>query len=167
MVRKVSEKDVNNRIVDYLDKCGPFCDFQYSFKSSWSNTDLLTVVSDRNARTVNRSGATRAVALDISKAFNRVWPAGLLHKRKSYAISGQIVGLISSYLSNRQLWVVLDGTSSQEFSVYAGVPQGSILGPIFFLLYIIDLPGDVVCNIVVGVDDTTLNSKCDQASGLW
>ena len=105
MVRKVSEKDVNNRIVDYLDKCGPFCDFQYSFKSSWSNTDLLTVVSDRNARTVNRSGATRAVALDISKAFDRVWPAGLLHKRKSYAISGQIVGLISSYLSNRQLWM--------------------------------------------------------------
>ena len=60
-------------------------------------------MSDRIARAFNRSGATRAVALDISKAFDRVWHAGLLHKLKSYGISGQIFGLISSFLSNRQL----------------------------------------------------------------
>ena len=57
---------------------------------------FLTVASDRIARAFNRSGATRAVALDISKAFDRVWHAGLLHKLKSYGISGQIFGLISS-----------------------------------------------------------------------
>ena len=62
------------------------------------------------------------LALDISKAFDRVWRAGLLHKLKSYGISGQIFGLISSFLSNRQLWVVLDGKSSQEYPVNAGVP---------------------------------------------
>ena len=120
-------------------------------------------MSDRIAGAFNRSGATRDVALDISKAFNRVWHAGLLHKLKSYRISGQIFGLISSFLSNRRLWVFLDGKSSQEYPVNAGVTQGPILGPTLFLLYINDLPDDVICNIAIYADDTTLYSKCD----LW
>ena len=129
-----------------------------------STADILTVVSDRIARAFNRSGSTRAVALDISKAFDRVWHAGLLHKLKSYGISGQIFGLITSFLSNRQFQVVLEGKSSQEYPVNAGVPQGSILGPALFLLYINDLPDDVICDIVIYADDTTLYSK---ASDLW
>ena len=123
-------------------------------------------MSDIIARAFNRSGATRAVALDISKAFDRVWHAGLLHKLKSYGISGKIFGLISSFLSSRRLRVVLDGKSSQEYPVNAGVPQGSILGPTLFLLYINDLPNDVICNIAIYADDTTLYSKCNHASDL-
>ena len=75
VVSKVFEKLVNNRIVDHLEKCGLFSDFQYGFISSRSTANLLKVGSDRIAR---------AVALDISKAFERVWHAGLLHKLKSY-----------------------------------------------------------------------------------
>ena len=97
VVNKVFEKLVNNRIVDHLEKCGLFSDFQYDFRSSRSTADLLTVVSDRIARAFNRSGATRAVALDIFKAFDRVWNTGLPHKLTSYRISGQIFGLISSF----------------------------------------------------------------------
>ena len=89
-----------------LEKCDLFSDFQYGSRSSRSTIDLLAVASDRIARVFNRSRATRAVALDISKAFDWVWHAGLLHKFKSYGISGQIFGLISSFRSNRQLWVV-------------------------------------------------------------
>ena len=107
------------------------------------------------------------MALDISKAFDRVWHAGLFHKLKSYGMSGQIFGLVSSFLSNRQLQIVLDGKSSQEYPINAGVPQGSILGPTLLLLYINDLPDDVICDIAIYVDDTTLYSKCDQASDLW
>ena len=107
-----SGKLVNNRIVDHLEKCDLFSDFQYGFRSSRSTANLLTVVSDRIARAFNRPGATRAVALDISKAFGRVWHPGLLHKLKSYGVSGQIFGLISSFLSNRRLRVVLYGKSS-------------------------------------------------------
>ena len=131
------------------------------------NCKLQTVVSDRITRAFNRSGASRAVALDISKAFDRVWHADLLHKLKSYGISGQIFGLISSFLSNRWLRVVLDGNSSQEYPVNAGVPQGSILSPTLFLLYINDLPDDVIYYIAIYAHDTTLYSKCDQASDLW
>ena len=100
-------------------------------------------------------------------AFYWVWHAGFLHKRKSYGTSGQIFSLISSFLSNRWLRAVLDGRSLQEYSVNAGVPQGSILGPTLFLLYISDLPHDVICNIAIYADDTTLYSKCDWASDLW
>ena len=107
------------------------------------------------------------MALDISKAFGRVWDASLLHSLKSYGISGQIFSVISSFLSNRQLRMVLDGKSSQEYPVNAGVPQGSIIGPTLFLLYINDLPDDVICNIAVYVDDASFYSKCDQASDLW
>ena len=88
-------------------------------------------------------------------------------KLKFYGISGQIFGLISSFLSNRRLRVVLDGKSSQEYPVNAGVPQGSILGPTLFLLYINGLPEDVICDIAIYADDTTLYSKCDRASDLW
>ena len=102
----------------------------------------------------------------IAWAFDRVWHAVLLHKLKCYGISGQIFGLISSFLSNRRLRVIVDGKSSQEYPVNAGVPQGSILGPTLFLLYINDLPDDVICNIAIYADDTTLYSKCNQASDL-
>ena len=107
------------------------------------------------------------MALDISKAFDRVGHAGLLHKLKFYGISGQIFGLISSFLINRRLQVALDGKFSQEYPVNAGVPQGSILGPTLFLLYINGLPDYVICNIAIYADETTLYSKCDQASDLW
>ena len=82
-----------------------------------------------------------------------VWHAGLLHKLKSYGISGQIFGL--------------DGKSSQEYPVSAGVPQRSILDPTLFILHINDLPDDVICNIAIYADGTTLYSKCNQAPDLW
>ena len=167
VVSKVFEKLVNNGIVDHLGKCGLFPDFQYGFRSSRSSADLLIVVSDRTARDFNRSGATRAVALDVSKAFNRVWHAGLLHKPRSWEISSQMLGLISSFLSSGWLRVVLDGNSSWEFPVGAGVPQGPILGPTLFLLYINNLPDGVIYGIGVYADDTTHFSGCDQASDLW
>ena len=95
-----------------------------SFRS-WSTTDLLTVVSDRIARTFNRSGTTGAVVLDISKAFG-----SLLFFTNLNGISGQLFGFISSFLSNRQFRVVLDGKSSQEYLVNTEV---RIKGPFFIL----------------------------------
>ena len=103
VVSKAFEKLVNNGIVDHIEKCGLFSDFQYGFRCSQSTGDLLTVVSDRIARAFNKSEAILAVALDVSKTFDRAWHAAILHKLMSYGVSGQIIGLISSFLSNRQL----------------------------------------------------------------
>ena len=156
VVSKVFEKFVINRIVDHLEKCGLFY-FQYGFRSSWSTADLLAVISDSIARAFNRSGATRAIVLDIFKAFGRFWHAGLLHKLKSCGISS-IRSDISAVLSNRWPQVVFDRKFSQEYLVNAGVPPGSILGHKVFLLYIIDLPDNAFCNIANYADDTTLYS---------
>ena len=124
-------------------------------------------MSDRIASGFNRSGATRAVALDVSKAFDRVWNTVLLHKLKSYEISGQIFALISSFPSNRQLRVVLDGKSSEECPINAGVSQDIIIVLIFFLLYTNDVSDDVIRNVTIYADDTTLYFKSDQAPDLW
>ena len=85
MVSKVFEKLVNNRIVDHLEKSGPFFHLKYGFRSSRLTANPLTVVSDRIDRAFDTN---RAAVLDISKAFDRVWHDDLLHKRKSYGISG-------------------------------------------------------------------------------
>ena len=160
LVSKAFGKLISNRVVDHLNKCSLFSYFPYS----WSTADLLTVLSDRIARAYNRSVATRAIALDIFKPFDRVWHADLIHKLKSYGISGQIFGVISSFLSNRLLEVILDGKPSKVYPVNC---WGSILDPTLFLLYINDLLDDVICNIAIYADDTTLYSKCDQTSDLW
>ena len=127
---------------------------------------LLTVVSDRIARAFKRSGATWALALDIFKFWwgFACWSSG--HKLASYRISDQVFGLISSFLSNRQLRVVLDGNSSQEYPVNTRVHQGPILGPVF-LLYIKDLSDNVTCNLAIYEDGTILYFQRDQASDLW
>ena len=93
--------------------------------------------------------------------------ACLLHKLRSYGILDQVFSRISSFLSNRQLPVVLDRKPSEEYPVNTGVPERSSLGPMLFLLYMNDLPDDVVSSTAKCADDTALYSKCDQASDLW
>ena len=151
VVSKVFEKLVNNRLVDYQEKYGLIFGFQYWFRSSRSSSNLRKVVSNRNASPINRSGATRAVPLDIFKVFDRVWHAGF-HVRHL---------ALFFFLRKRWIRLTLDGKSSQENQVNAGVPQGSILAPTLFLLYINDLPDDFISNIAIYTDDATLYSKCD------
>ena len=133
-----------------LEKYGLFSKLQYGFRSSWSTVDLLAFAS----------------ALNISKAFDRVWHAGLLHKLNPYGILGQVSCLNLSFRSNRRLSEVLGGKSLQEYQVNAAVGQGNITGATLFLMYINELPA-VICNIAIYADDTTLYSKCEQPSDLW
>ena len=143
-----------------------FSDFQYGFRSSRSIKVLLTVVSDGIARSFNKSEAILAVALDISKAFDKIWHAGLFHKLMYYGISGQVFGFIFSLFSNRRLGLVVVDGKSQEYPVNPWVPQGSLLVFTLLQLYNNDLP-NVVCNIAFYADDTTLFSRCNQAFDLY
>ncbi len=98
----------------------------------------------------------RAVFCDISKAFDRVWHRGLLYKLSSAGIHGPLLNWFSSYLSQRRQRVVYCNSSSSWSSVNAGVPQGSILGPLLFLIYINDIVDEIQSNIRLFADDTSL-----------
>ena len=98
----------------------------------------------------------RAVFCDISKAFDRVWHKGLLYNLSSVGISGSLLQWFTDYLNNRQQRVVLPGTASNWTSLKAGVPQGSILGPLLFLVYINDIVENIHSSIRLFADDTSL-----------
>ena len=98
------------------------------------------------------------VFLDASKTFDRVWRAGLLFKLKQLGVCQPIIGWVKSYLSNRFMRVVVKGQSSSWSSIEAGVPQGSILGPLLFLICTNDIVLDIICDIFLYADDTSLLS---------
>ena len=95
----------------------------------------------------------RGVFLDISKAFDKVWLDGLIYKLKQKGISGELLNILVDFLNNRKQRVVLNGQSSNWVDVKAGVPQGSIMGPLIFLIYINDLPEGLINNAKLFADD--------------
>ena len=100
----------------------------------------------------------RANFLDISKAFDKVWHEGLLFKLEHIGISGNLLSLLKSFLNNRFQRVVLNGQCSNWSSVLAGAPQGSILGPLLFLVYINDLPDGLDSSVKLFTGDISLFS---------
>ena len=103
-------------------------------------------------------GLVIGVFLDISKAFDKVWHDGLIYKLQQNGISGELLNILVDFLNNRKQRVVLNGQSSNWVDVKAGVPQGSIMGPLLFLIYINDLPEGLITNAKLFADDTSLFS---------
>ena len=112
----------------------------------------------------NASLEVRGVVLDLSKAFDKVWHDGLIYKLKSLGISGSLLELIQNYLDNRFQRVLLNGQTSEWKPVKAGVPQGSILGPLFFFIYINDICSNLSTNVELFADDTSLFSTVHDAN---
>ena len=107
----------------------------------------------------------RALFCDISKAFDRVWHRGLLYKLRRAGITGSLLSWFSHYLQYRKQRVVLPGATPNCSSVQAGVPQGSILGPLLFLLYINDIVEDIQSSVRLFADDTSLYIIVDDPPG--
>ena len=157
VISKLFESVINKRILDHLEANNLLSDVQYGFRSLRSTADVLTVITHRISEAMVGGNLAKMVALDISKAFDKVWHKGLLTKLSSYGISGKVLSVIKSFLSGRSLQVVINGQSSQAHSINAGVPQGSILGPTLFLLFINDLPNHILNSLVnIYADDTSL-----------
>ena len=97
--------------------------------------------------------------LDMSKAFVKVWHEGLVLKMKKNGINGNILKMLENYLSNRKQRVVLNGFDSPWEDILSGVPQGSVLGPLMFLIYINDLTDTISANIKLFADDSSLFIK--------
>ena len=99
---------------------------------------------------------TQGLFLDVSAAFDKVWHNGLLAKLGQIGVEGSFLDILSSYLSGRQQIVVVDGTKSDILDVKAGIPQGSRLGPLLFIIYMNDIITDIESDILIFADDTSL-----------
>ena len=127
--------------------------------NGYCDSQLLSIVHDiYSLFDCHPSLEVRGIFLDISKAFDRVWHEGLLYKIKSIGVSGTPLKLIESFLSGRYQRVPLNGQAPSWSPVLAGAPQGSILGPFFFLIYINDLIHNLFSTVKLFADDTSVLS---------
>ena len=155
---KIFEKIIFNKIYSFLWEEKLLNPNQSGFRPSDSCINQLLAITHEifEAFDCKPSLEVRSVFLDISKAFDKVWHEGLLYKLKSMGISGELYNLLENYLLGRFQRVVLNGQTSSWRPALAGVPQGSIIGPLLFLVYINDLPDGLKSNAKLFADDTSL-----------
>lgn len=154
---KIFEKVVFNRLQNYLDKNNILHHNQFGFRPNLSTSLALLQLTDEISKASDDGKITIGIFVDLAKAFDTVDHKILLKKLNHYGIRGTALNWFESYLLNRVQYVMVNRAKSRSANVICGVPQGSILGPILFLLYINDL--NIVSNIVrmiMFADDTNL-----------
>ena len=156
---KVFESILNRKIRDHLLSNKLLSDRQYGFLKGRSTGDLLSFLSNSWSSSLRYFGESFAVALDISKAFDRVWHKALISKLPSFGIYPSLCNFLSSFLSGRSIAAVVDGHRSSFMSINSGVPQGSVLSPTLFLMFINDLLSRTSCPIHSYADDSTLHTS--------
>ena len=153
---KVLERLVFKHLFNHLRGNNLLSSLQSGFLPGDSTVNQLTFLYNTFCQALDSGKEVRAVFCDISKAFDRVWHAGLLAKLQAAGVTGNVHTWFADYLFDRKQRVVLPGAVSDWTDIRAGVPQGSILGPLLFLLYINDIVEDIVSNIRLFADDTSL-----------
>ena len=152
---KVFEKIVTRKLTVALKPI--LTEHQHGFMSKKSTVTNLAIISHYILQAVERRHQVDVVYMDFAKAFDVVPHLILFNKLSAYGISGPLLEWLKSYLLNRSQFVEIDNGRSENFKITSGVPQGSNLGPLFFLLFINDLPLFIkYCNILLFADDTKL-----------
>ena len=154
---KVFESILNRKILKHLSALDLLSDRQYGFRKGRSTGDLLALLTESWSSSFRSFGETFAVALDISKAFDRVWHKALISKLPSFGFYPSFCSFISNFLSGRSISAVVDGHCSSPKSINSGVPQGFVLSPTLFLLFINGLLNVTQCPIHSYADDSTLH----------
>ena len=155
---KVLERIIYNPMFTCFIENNLISENQSGFKSGDSCVNQLLTITHEIFSSFDDNYEARGVFLDISKAFDKVWHEGIIHKLKWNGISGNSSSLLTDFLRNRKRRVILNGQSSSWTNINAGVPQGSILGLLLFLIYINDLSDNLQCNPKLFADDTSLFS---------
>ncbi len=167
VLAKVIEKLVFKRLMNHINRFNILYNHQFGFREKHGTLLALFELTDLISKTLDSGGYAAGLFLDLSKAFDTVDHTILLGKLENYGIRGHALKWFESYLSNRKHYVEIENTSSKLFDVYCGVPQGSILGPILFLLYINDLPNcSKLLLFRLFADDTAVIFKHDNLQHL-
>ena len=154
---KILERIMYNRLYNYLDQNNLLYSKQFGFRSGHSTDHPLIDLVDSIYRSFNESKYTLGVFIDLSKAFDTVDHDILLSKLELYGVRGNHLEWFKSYLSNRQQYVEVEGKKTGYLGIKCGVPQGSILGPLLFLIYVNDLYiSSKVLEPIMFADDTNL-----------
>ncbi len=155
-IGKLMERCVHKYLYNFVVTNNRLTSYQSGFIKGDSTVNQLTYLYNDICKALDEGKEVRAVFCDISKAFDRVWHRGLLYKLSSIGIRGSLLEWLSSYLTLRRQRVVYSNSSARWASINAGVPQGSILGPLLFLIYINDIVNEIHSNIRLFADDTSL-----------
>ena len=155
-IEKVFETIILKHVYNHLINNKILTSFQSGFLPGDSTTNQLTYIYDTFCKALDNGLEVKAVFFDNSKAFDEVWHLGLLHQLNAIGIRGKLHSWFSNYLNERRQHVVFLGAVSNWASLQAGVPQGSILIPLLFLIFINDIVHDIQSNIRLFADDTSL-----------